>query len=269
MDIIEAIKTRRSVRSFDGRGMSESRIGALTRAVEESSSPFGGSVTIRLRQFDLKQSYRPTTYGMIRGAEYYFLIAMADDRQSALSTGFRFEQVVLAAVRLGLGSCWIAATFKNTDFESGQTWPNGEKLRIVCPVGVSTKPAVIERLTRMALRSDRRKPFEKLFFLNDFSRPLVSDNRFAESLEMMRLAPSSANSQPWRAVVTPSVVHFYYVSSKDISLTMIDCGIGLCHFFETERFSGHTGCFMTDKSAPEAPAGLQYLISYHPTELNQ
>ncbi|MDE6458444.1 MAG: hypothetical protein K2L31_07600, partial [Muribaculum sp.] len=85
-------------------------------------------------------------------------------------------------------------------------------------------------------------------------------NRFAEPLEMMRLAPSSVNSQPWRALVMGDTVHFYYLPKSNLSL--IDCGIGLCHFYETERFNGNKGTFSGMENAPNAPQGWRYLISY-------
>lgn len=262
MNIIEAIRARHSVRSFDGQGLSDEQLQTLHQAVSRAESPFGGNVTIRLSRYSLKRGYRPSTYGMIRGAEYFFLISMADDRQSALSAGFRFEQVVLAATSHGLGCCWIAATFKDSDFKNDEPWPEGETLKVVCPVGLATRPALMERLTRTALGSKSRKPFPELFFLNDFITPLPADNRFAEALEMMRLAPSSANSQPWRAVVTDAAVHFYCKAKNDSLLPFIDCGIGLCHFHETERFNGHTGTFFTYPAVPTPPSGLHYLISY-------
>ncbi len=260
MNLIEAIKERRSVRSFNGAGLTQPQITDLLRAVENSSSPFGGSVTIRLKQFDLKGEYRPTTYGVIKGASYYFLLGIADDEASALTAGFRFEQVVLKAWQLGLGCCWIAATFKGSDFDRDQKWPDGQSLKIICPVGVAANPSAMEKLTRFIVGSKNRLPFAELFFGRDFNTPLSSDNRFAEALGMMRLAPSSKNSQPWRALVVGDTVHFYYVPKSAASV--LDCGIGLCHFYETEQYHRRPGRFEKLPDAPVPPSPLRYLISY-------
>ncbi len=105
MDILDAIKSRRSVRSFNGVALSESNRKILMDEVEQSSSPFGGNVTIRLKEFDIKDGYKPSTYGMIKGAVDFFLLGIGDDEASALTAGFRFEQVVLKAWQLGLGTC--------------------------------------------------------------------------------------------------------------------------------------------------------------------
>ncbi len=253
------MKARRSVRSFDGEPLSVLKMNQLAQAVDDSSSPFGGSVTIRLREYDYKAGFRPSTYGMIRGAVDFFLLGIADDEQSALTAGFRFEQVVLKAWQLGLGTCWIAATFKGTDFDS-ESWPAGEKLRIVCPVGVPATKSLMEKFTRFVIGSKNRKAFDSLFFSGDFSGKVSADNQFREALEMMRLAPSSTNSQPWRALVDGDRVHFY---SKPVSkLSVLDCGIGICHFYETEKFYGRNGMFGHLDDAPVAPSGWKYLVTY-------
>lgn len=40
--------------------------------IEEVTDPFGGRVTIRLKEFDMKGGYKPSTYGMIKGATFFF-----------------------------------------------------------------------------------------------------------------------------------------------------------------------------------------------------
>lgn len=263
MDIIEAIKERRSVRSFNGQHLSSDQTFRLRDAVDRATSPFGGSVSIRLESFDLKGPFKPSTYRMISGAADYFLIGASRDKASALSVGYRFEQVVLKAWQMGLGTCWIAATFKDTDFARGQAWPDGEELMIISPVGVAAKPTVREKITRLAVRSKNRKSFESMFFNGDFDTPLHPDGPFGEALAMMRLAPSSTNSQPWRALVSGDTVTFYYKPKS--ALSILDCGIGICHFDLTERSRGKSGNFFEDGNAPSPPDDWVYLISYRST----
>lgn len=260
IDIIQAMKERRSVRSFDGNNLTPQKIAELTGAVTRATSPFGGSVTIRLKAFDLRGGYKPSTYGMIKGATDFFLLGIADGEESALTAGYRFEQVVLRAWQMGLGTCWIAATFKGSDFDRGETWPDGEELRVICPVGVTAPQTIKEKLTRLSLGSKNRKPFDKLFFYGDFEHPVPEDNTYREPLEMMRIAPSSTNSQPWRALVSGDTVHFYYKPKSPASV--LDCGIGFCHFKETEDYNGHQGTFFTATDAPAPIEDWRYLRSY-------
>lgn len=260
MNIIEAIKERRSVRSFDGNALNSDIVAKLTNAVENSYTLFGGSLTVRLKSFDLKGDYKPATYGVIKGASDFFLLGMGDDEASALTAGFQFEQVVLKATMLGLGTCWIAGTFKGSQFNRGEEWPEGESLKIICPVGVPAQQRFFEKFARFTMGSQNRKPFTSLFFDTDFSTPLNAGNKFAESLEMLRLAPSSTNSQPWRALVNGDKVLFYYRPKSPVAV--VDMGIGLCHFYETELFNGFKGRFEKESDCPAAPENWKYLISY-------
>ncbi|MDE6304316.1 MAG: hypothetical protein K2M01_05765 [Paramuribaculum sp.] len=260
MNIIEAMKERRSVRTFDGKGLNSQQVAELEKAITESSSPFGGNLTIKLRKFNLKEGYKPSTYGMIKGAEDFFLLGIGSDEASAISAGYRFEQVVLRAWLLGLGTCWIAATFKGSDFDKGVTWPAGEELKVICPVGKAEKPSIKEKITRFTMGSKNRKPFNELFFYKDFKTSVPENNQFYEALEMLRLAPSSTNSQPWRALVDGDTVHFYYKPKSPASV--LDCGIGICHFHETEKFYAHKGEFSKIGTAPVPPEDWKYLVSY-------
>lgn len=260
MDIIQAIKERRSVRSFDGHPLSETVISDLRKAIKDSYSIFGGDITIRLKYFDLKGEFRPSTYGVIKGASDYFLMAIGEGEESALTAGFQFEQIVLKAWEMGLGTCWIAGTYKGSQFDQGEKWPQGESLKIICPVGVPEKQRFLEKVMRFTVGSNNRKPYSDLFFKDYFNKPLNPYSTFGESLEMMRLAPSSTNSQPWRVLVKDDKVIFYYKSKGPVSI--VDMGIGICHFYETEKFKGFDGKFQKETDFPEPPKDLKYLITY-------
>ncbi|MCH5238034.1 MAG: hypothetical protein J1E95_09585 [Muribaculaceae bacterium] len=261
MDILQAMKERRSVRSFNGAPLDEKSVSELRKAIEESYTLFGGDVTIRLKSFNLEGDFRPSTYGVIKGASDFFLMGIGDNEESALTAGFQFEQVVLKAWQMGFGTCWIAGTFKGSQFDEKEKWPDGESLKIICPVGVAEKPRLMEKMMRLTIGSNNRKPFSELFFEDDFRKSLNPENKFAEALGMLRLAPSSTNSQPWRVLVNGDKVMFYY-KFKYPFVTIIDCGIGICHFYETERYNGFDGHFKKETDYPSAPDDWKYLISY-------
>ena len=260
MDIIQAMKERRSVRSYNGEPLSTSVVSDLRKIIDDSYSPFGGNVTIRLKYFDLKGEFKPSTYGVITGASDFFLMGIGDDEDSALTAGFRFEQVVLKAWEMGLGTCWIAGTYKGSQFDKDEKWPEGESLKIICPVGYPEKQRFLEKMMRLTVGSDKRKPFSDLFFEDDFKKPLDPENKFSEALRMLRLAPSSTNSQPWRALVKGDEVMFYYKPKSPVSV--LDTGIGICHFYETEKYNGFEGRFEKAADFPAPPEDWRYLVSY-------
>ncbi|MCH5229499.1 MAG: hypothetical protein J1F12_05830 [Muribaculaceae bacterium] len=263
MDIIEAIKKRHSVRSYQEKPLSKEELELLQKAIDSSFTLFGGKLTIRLKSFDLKEGFKPSTYGFIKGASDFFLLGVGNDEVSALTAGFQFEQVVLKATEMGLGTCWIAATFKGTDFERNESWPEGESLKLISPVGYPEKPRLIEKLGRKAMGSDHRLPISKLFFEDDFQKTLNEENEYMFSLEMLRLAPSSTNSQPWRILIKDNKVMFYYKPKSQVAI--VDMGIGICHFYEAEKFKGFKGEFFKEEKYQLPPEDWKYLISYKRT----
>lgn len=260
MNIIETIKKRRSVRTYSPAPLSEQQIEELRKIIKSSSSPFGGNVTIDLDTFDEIGPVKMGTYGFVSGARNYLVAAAGGDDDSLLSLGYRFEQVVLGATEMGLGTCWLGATYRSSVFEHRHKWSAGESLRIVSPVGIPAPKTLKERFIRFSAGSDKRKPFGSLFFSDDFSSPLEETDKFGLSLEMLRLAPSSTNSQPWRTVVRGDKVHFYYVPRTKFAL--IDMGIGLCHLALAEKEQGFEGSFAKDPSAPKPEVNLVYLTSW-------
>jgi len=261
MDIIEAIKVRRSVRTYDGRPLSTDMADKIDKAIASATSPFSGNVSIKLATVDTGGVFRPSTYGVIKQAKNYLLMGAGDDSESHLSGGFMMEQIVLNACRLGLATCWIAGTFKGESFVKAANFPQNERLTAISPIGYSgDKPRIMDRIIRAVAKSDKRKPLGELFFVNDFSKPLTKDNPYALPFEMMRLAPSSTNSQPWRALIHDKHIDFY--CATDNKYSMIDMGIGLCHFAIAANKQKMAGTFSQNEKPIPAPKAWQYVVSF-------
>lgn len=244
-NIDKIIMARRSVRSFSTtRHLTEKDADVLRKAVSETeaTSPFGGKISITLKKFDNAGAFKPSTYGVINGASWYFLMGTDSAVKSQLSLGFIMEQVVLKAAAMELGTCWIAATFKGTAFASAAEFPADTPLQVIMPVGYpADKMGIKERIMRATLGSAKRKPMDDLFIVNETSK-------FYKPLEMMRLAPSSTNSQPWRAQVDGDTVYFYYENKSEASV--LDLGIGLSHFYLAAKAEGIKGKFTICEEAP-------------------
>ena len=122
MDILEAMTVRRSVRTYTGRPITALQSERIVAAISDAANPFGPAPYIKLISFGEERDLRPSTYGMIRGACDYLTMGYGGSEADALAAGFAMEQVVLEATRMGLGTCWIAATFRGSDFERKATW---------------------------------------------------------------------------------------------------------------------------------------------------
>lgn len=239
----ETILERKSVRSFDvNHPLSADDVATLKADLANAKSPFGGEVVIELKEFALNGPFKPSTYGTIAGARWFFLMGTDSSEEAQLSLGFRMEQVVLKATAMGLGTCWIAATFKGTSFAEAAQFPKSTPLQVIMPVGYpAEKRRLLDKITRATLGSAKRKPLTDLFVG-------AEGTIFQTPIEMMRLAPSSTNSQPWRALVEGQTVYFYYEKKSEASI--LDLGIGLSHFYLSAKGNGLNGSFSICKNAP-------------------
>lgn len=261
MDIFEIIKSRRSVRSFDGSALSDAQACEIDKAIAGAEAPFGGKVAISFAQIDGARDFRPSTYGVIRGARAFMMLAAGADRASYLSAGFMMERIVLRLTEMGLGTCWISGTFRGKTFESKARVPEGTSLIAVVAVGrPADKKSFVEKVMRRVAGCDSRKPFGELFFMNIFYTPYPADGPFVRALEAVRLAPSAVNAQPWRAVVRDGSVDFY-CAGKGLD-KWLDMGIALCHFAEVCKAQGETGAFVVNEMPAPGPEGTQYVISF-------
>ncbi|MDE6555621.1 MAG: hypothetical protein K2K55_01505, partial [Duncaniella sp.] len=59
-------------------------------------------------------------------------------------------------------------------------------------------------------------------------------------------------------------VHFYYKPKSRASV--LDTGIGICHFHETEKYYGREGGFSKQTDIPVPPEDWKYLVSYNRTK---
>lgn len=226
--ITEIIKARSSVRSYSNEVISEDLIEVIENYINNIDNPFNINVRIRLIK---KENYDGVvslgTYGVIKGAKY-FLIAVCENKEFSLEAlGYVFEKVILYCTALGLSTVWLGGTFNKSSFKKTINLKEDEILPIVSPIGyASNNKSFLEKLMK---NNRNRKEFSSIFFDKDFNTPLTSniDKVYKEALEMVRLAPSSMNSQPWRIIKEGENLHIYTNGKKNIN--KIDIGIALAH----------------------------------------
>lgn len=242
MNYIAAMKERRAVRTFyKDRALSEGQIAEIQRVINDSKSPFGGEIAVKIHHFDLSKK-SPNTYGSVEGASWYVLVGCDRTPRSLLTLGFCMTQVALKIFSMGLGTNMITATFKGSSFIPAANFPENLPLTVLMPFGVPRKKfRLSEWLTHFFLGSRKRKPFSELFGKVAHSSPL------RQPLEMMRIASSAYNRQPWRAIVQNDMVWFYQVPSHNAEIGM---GNGLCQFYFTLKENGYDGVFSDADNAP-------------------
>ncbi len=261
MNIFDTIAQRHSVRNFNGQPLGEAQSNAILDSIRRVSTPFGGGFSIQLASVDNNDDFRPSTYGVIKGARNYLLLGIDDDERSWLSGGYAMEQVVLDITAMQLATCWVSGTFNSSTFKAASQFAEGQKLVAVVPVGIpADKRSFIEKVMRTFAKCGTRKPFSSMFFINDFSTPLPDNGPFAKPLEMVRWAPSAVNAQPWKALVGEKRVDFYY--KGDGKAKILDMGIALCHFSLACEALNIAGAYTQDNRHAPGPDGTNYLTTF-------
>ena len=262
----DAILKRRSVRTFSGLPLSEEDAQRLTELLGRLDNPFG--VPVQFRMLDAKA--HGLSSAVIVGTDRYVAAKVRRAPQFELALGYSFEKFCLDAAALGIGTVMLAATFSRAAAEKAIELESGEVMPLVSPVGYpADKMSVREKLMRKGTKADDRLPFETLFFDGSFARSLTPEaaGRFRDALEMVRLAPSAANKQPWRCVVCGDVAHFYKKSAKALvsdatgDIQKVDIGIALAHFDLTLREAGISGRFFAEDPGLVSDDTPEYIIS--------
>lgn len=271
--IVETIKKRCSVRTYQDKELEPDVREMLQSYMDNLENPFGMQVKKYIIDKKLaSEGEKLGTYGVIKGASTFMGISVPDKDLAHVAAGYEFENLILEATALGLGTVWLAATFNREGFASAMGVPKNELFPAISPVGYpAAKRSLTESLMRTAMRSSSRKEWNTLFYLDNFQTPLHKDESgdYAEPLEMLRLAPSDKNTQPWRVLKASNSYHFFVTYKSGISrgeeiIKKVDAGIALSHFHQTVLELGLKGCFkQTEPENIELPQNTYYITSWH------
>ncbi|MBU1240631.1 nitroreductase family protein [Myxococcota bacterium] len=275
--VSQLIPTRISVRTYDSRKISREDLSALDSCGSEICAPFGSDLAFRVVHLpDLEEGYLASlgTYGVIRGASYYLLASVKESLNALVDFGYAFELMVLKAHDLGLGTCWLGGTFTRSAFAELLGVRPNHIVPCISSLGhYNPSMPMRDRAIRILARSSKRLPWEKIFFHSDLKHPLREETvpKYAVPLEMLRLAPSASNRQPWRIIYDAGIFHFYrYRSSMYLAgmrltkipdLQLVDMGIAMAHFELSAQEVGITGAFETMRERKEFK-GMDYVVSY-------
>ena len=200
IDVKETIKKRISTRSFLEKSLTNDDKNKLMNFYNTLTNPF--CVNVRVQYISKEtgvENVQLGTYGTIKGAKDFLVITVKDEPFAMEAVGYQFENLVLYATDMGLGTVWLAGTFSRKDFKNIMDVSNNELFPCISPIGYpAEKRSFFEKIMRASLGSKNRKAWNKLFYLNDFNQTLSQTDagKFETALEMLRLAPSSTNAQP-------------------------------------------------------------------------
>lgn len=243
--IIENIKTRYSCRSYDAKPLDKTVEKKLCDYIENINN----KTKIKARFIYISKNVSDETpiklgtYGMIAGANNFLVGICEKDELNCLEFGYLFEEIILFATDINLQTCWLGGTFNRNEFTQRCNLQDNEYIAIVSPVGIKkSKPRFFDNAVRSLIGANSRKPFAELFFENNLSIPLNENSigDYKAPLEMVRLAPSASNKQPWRIIKNNDGYNFYLKRTKAYPTGLFDMqkndiGIAMCHFELTAK----------------------------------
>jgi hypothetical protein len=136
--IQDVIKARTSIRTFVLKTLEpELKTKMLSAMAEPVVSPFGASCELRwvtLEGIDPSEKRKLGTYGFIAGARDF--IVGVTKRGEAMGTehlGYVLEKVILYAMDLGIGTCWLAGSLNREGFRQAARLTANESMPAISP----------------------------------------------------------------------------------------------------------------------------------------
>jgi len=244
------------------------------------TSPFNSHVRMKLLavgEQDRRNLRRLGTYGFIKNPPAFIAGTVHKSINDMEDFGYLMELVVLHMTDLGLGTCWLGGSFTHSSFAKHTGLMEGEILPAVIAVGyIAEERYPPAEWVRQLANARSRYNWEYLFFDGTFTKPLSKETagKYALPLEMIRIAPSASNKQPWRVVRCNTGWHFYLQRTPGYGkglaslvvhgdLQRIDLGIAMCHFAVTAQELGLTGHWQINPPELPVQAGqAEYIASW-------
>lgn len=163
MDLFEAIASRRSIRTFEKKAVSDEQVGVLIDAAIHA--PSAGNiqpwefVIVRDQQIKKQLSSAALNQALIEGAPVVIVVC-ANEARSGQGYGSRgvnlyciqdtaaaTQNILLAACAMGLGTCWVGA-FREEMVRRSLNTPTDVRPVAIIPVGYPAEnPALRKRRT--------------------------------------------------------------------------------------------------------------------------
>lgn len=245
--MIDVMRNRKSIRTYKTENISDTHFQEINEYIQKAQSfsgPFGRQGRVELVHVTnnvTDKGIKLGTYGFIKNPRAYLVGITENNKYSLIDFAYRFHELVLFVTGLGMGTCWMGGTFSRISFQQEISIESGEFIPCITPIGYpNEKERIFDKAVRVVVKADNKKSWEKMFFDSTFDQALSQESvgLLAVAIEMVRLAPSASNKQPWRLVVSADrkICHLYmehtpnYSSSLGYDMQLLDMGIAMCQF---------------------------------------
>lgn len=172
-------------------------------------------------------------YGKIKGASDYAVFMLDKDADKRM-LGYMGEAFILECCALGLGTCWLGASYKKNLVNELTKHSENEKIECITPIGVPDEPYF----------GRPRKSLDKLTGLTQ-SELIALPEWQQRAIECARIAPSAVNAQPWRFIISDNSITIRRIANN-YGYGFVDCGIAMLHIELGASHCGVAGSWKLD-----------------------
>ncbi len=208
MDIFEAMRTRHSVRQYKAVPIEQAAVDRLQEEISKCNEEGGLHLQLVLDE-PKAMNCMLARYGSFKNAvNYIAMVAPKDGCEEKV--GYYGEKLVLLAKQLGLGTCWVAGTYKK--IPSAFNIAKGEKLHMIITVGYGETEG----------KARRSKSVQDVSNADE-----NSPEWFKRGVEFALLAPTAINQQKFRFELDGNKVKASHGAGPYVET---DLGIAKLHF---------------------------------------
>ncbi|MFW5985651.1 MAG: nitroreductase family protein [Halanaerobiaceae bacterium] len=227
----KAIKLRKSRRKYHNRELEPEKLAALKKLAQEINQEFSKSrIIIKKTGFEEVRQKFVGSYGIVAGAKSYAII-LGDTEKShfQIESGCAGEALILEATAREIDTCWIGGFFEPQEVKQQIDIKKNEQVLAVTPLGYArNKTSITEKILTKILKSKDRQPLTELCLGDSLEK---AESWMETALKAARLAPSTANLQPWRFAIEDGGITILSTEDKKrhgVS-PYLDCGVALFH----------------------------------------
>jgi nitroreductase len=220
MDLLEAINERCSHRYYLETPMKEGDVQKLRNAIAQMNRNTELNIQLILNTNGSFEKIK-TSYGIFSGVLHYVAVVGKDNEIAKEKAGYFGEKLVLEATRLGLGTCWIGASYDKKTCLCERK--GNEALFCIIAIGnISARRSVKENIVYHIIHRNI-KAIEELYDSGEKAPPW-----FINGIKAVQKAPSSSHLQPVRfhfngGGVTASI-------AEESPFSAVNLGIAKQHF---------------------------------------
>jgi nitroreductase len=218
---------RLSIRKYEQDSLSQDTLNVI-RDIINNQHPLIGHNNYQIDLVENGKSFQKVLGGIIGSygkihSPHYLVASVEMGANGYENIGYMVENIVLKLTEMNLGTCWIGGGVKEGLFKDFLQLDKKLTPIVVIAFG---KP----------LNNDFRNS------VNEFKRKSLQDivigeipEQFIPIMDLVRIAPSAVNFQPWRFVFENDSIHVYRVKQHFLmkklvgDMNKIDVGIALSH----------------------------------------